>query len=243
MFGIPPFFKEILEHLPNALSDLISWREMLGEVTSLSNRMLTGKGAAMVRIELKSIINSDIEIVDSLTPSTLNGSDGEKVLKLYFLEIMKGRKMFLDLRPKHFSGLNGKLQWDPNGLWAELDSDFADGIRMVYKGYYQNNDALFAQGLEKSKLINENWSDDKKSEVIEVFKTHFSNGRDEKVSFTMDGFKHSFTEIFKTLVKNQVLLDKNFLYLGIMLVTLYMTLNKTGESYDVSKIFNESLAP
>jgi len=241
MFGIPPFFKEILEHLPNALSDLISWREMLGEVTSLSNRMLTGKGAAAVKTELSPIINPDIEIVDSLTPSALNAVDGEKVLKLYFLEIMKGQKMFLDLRPKHFASLHGKLQWNPNSLWAELDPDFAEGIRMVYKGYYQNNDTLFAEGLEKSRLINANWPEDKKREVIEVFKTHFSNGRGEKVSFTMDGFKHSFTEIFKTLVKNKILLDKNFLYLGIMLVTLYMTLNKTGESYDVSKIFNESL--
>jgi len=241
MFGVPPFFKEIFQHLPDNLSDLISWREMLGEVTSLSNKLLTKKGAADTRSELIPLLGNDIEFVNDLSSGPLDQKNGERILRLYFLQIMKSKKMFLDLRPKHFSGTSDKLLWDPNGLWASLDADFAEGIRMVYRGYYQNDDELFTAGLEKSKLIKNEWPIEKKQEVVEVFKTHFSNGRDEKVVFTMEGFQKSFTEIFKTLVDNKIRLDKNFLYLGIMLVTLYMSLNQTNGDYDVSRIFNEVL--
>lgn len=239
MFGVPPFFKEIFQHLPDSLSDLISWREMLSEVTSLSNKMLTKKGAADARSELSPLLGKDIELVDSLPNGSLTEKSGEIILKLYFLQIMKSKKMFLDLRPKRFANSADKLSWDPNGLWASLDDDFAEGIRMVYKGYYQNDDELFASGLEKSRLIKSEWPVEKKQEVVEVFKMHFSNGRGEKVAFTMAGFQKSFTEIFKTLVKNKIKLDKNFLYLGIMLVTLYVSLDEIGGAYDVSKIFNE----
>ncbi|MBC7429608.1 MAG: hypothetical protein H7336_13405 [Bacteriovorax sp.] len=239
MLGVPPFFKEIFEHLPNSLSDLISWREMLGEVTSLSNRMITKKGVTEAKSKIIPLLGIDIEIVNELPDELLNVSNGEQILKLYFLQIMKAQKMFLDLRPKRFANNKGKLSWNPNGLWAELDGNFAEGIRMVYEGYYKNNDVLFSTGLEKSRLIKNDWSDEKKQEVIEVFKTHFSNGRGEKVAFTMEGFQKSFTEIFKTLVKNKIKLDKNFLYLGIMLVTLYASLSEIDESFDVSKIFNQ----
>ena len=239
MFGVPPFFKEIFQHLPNSLSDLISWREMLGEITSLSNKMLTKKGVSETKAELMPLLGSGIEFVEELPNKSLAAPNGERILRVYFLQIMKSKKMFLDLRPKRFSGTKEKLSWDPNGLWAELDSDFADGIRMVYKGYYQNDDDLFAKGLEKSRLIKSEWPEEKKQEVVEVFKTHFSNGRGEKVAFTMEGFQKSFTEIFKTLVKNKIKLDKNFLYLGIMLVTLYVSLSEIGGEYDVSKIFND----
>lgn len=238
MFGIPPFFKEIFQHLPKSLSDLISIREMLVELTTLSNRMLTKKSLSEVKSELKTILNNDIELVDDLPNGKLSIQDGEKILRLYFLQMMKAKRMLLDLRPKHFSGSNGKFFWDPNGLWGELDSDFAEGIRLVYKGYYQNDDKLFIEGLEKSRLVKADWSIEKKNEVAGVFKTHFSNGRDEKVAFTMEGFQKSFTEIFKTLVKNKIKLDKNFLYLGIMLVTLYVSLSEIEGVYDVSGIFN-----
>lgn len=241
MLGVPPFFKEIFDNLPDNLSDLISWREMLAEVATLSNRLLTGKGSPNARTEFTKISDPQIILTDDLTPSRLEISHGEKILKIYFWQIMHADNMFLDLRPKRFASIGPKLTFKPNGLWASLDSFFAEGIRMVYKGYYNNDDSLFAEGLEKSGLVKKEWEESKKNEVIEVFKKHFSNGRGEKITFTMNEFKSSFTQIFKTLVKNKIKLDKNFLHLGIMLVTLYKSLDEIGGAYDVSKIFKESL--
>jgi predicted unusual protein kinase regulating ubiquinone biosynthesis (AarF/ABC1/UbiB family) len=87
--------------------------------------------------------------------------------------------------------------------------------------------------------VKRDWSEEKKIEVIEVFKKHFSNGRDERITFTMKDFQASFAKIFQTLVKNKIQLDKNFLYLGIMLVTLYLSLDELAGEYDVSSIFKD----
>lgn len=240
MLGIPPFFKEIFKHLPNALLDLISWREMFAEVTVLSNRLLTDKGALEAKLAVRDLNVAGIELSDELSSGKLTINHGEIILKLYFAQILKGSKIFLDLRPKHFAGLETSVQWYPNGLWAELDFDFAQGIRKVYLGYYQNDDHLFAQGMEESGLIKAEWDSGKKNGVIDVFKKHFSNGRNEPIAFDIEVFKLSFAQIFKTLVKNKIELDKNFLYLGIMLVTLYITLNEIGGKYDVTKVFQDA---
>ena len=87
MFGVPPFFKEIFDNLPDNLSDLISWREMLAEVTSLSNRLLTGKGSSSVRVEFSKISDSEIVLTDEPLPSKLNIIHGNKILKIYFWQI------------------------------------------------------------------------------------------------------------------------------------------------------------
>ncbi len=239
MQGVPPFFKEIFKLLPNALLDLISWREMLSEITILSNRLLTNNGASEVRQDASKILNPEIELVENLNLGKLEIAHGEIILYLYFVQIMKGNKIFLDFRPKYFSGADTKVLWCPSSLWAQMDQHFLMGIRKVYKGYYHNNDTLFTEGMLESGLIRKEWEENKKIEVIDVFKKHFSNGRNEKIAFDIEIFKNSFAEIFKNLVKNKIMLDKNFLYLGIMLITIYITLNQIGGTYDVSAIFKK----
>ncbi|MBC7540374.1 MAG: hypothetical protein H7281_16240 [Bacteriovorax sp.] len=234
--------KEIFQHLPNALSDLISWKEMLSEVTTLSNRLITGKGAGTVKNDLRSVISSEIVFVETLSAKKLTPEYGEILLKIYFSQVMHSKLLFLDLRSKHFS-LSDKspeaVQWKPGNLWAELDEEFSIGIQMVYKGYYADDDVVFAEGLKKCQLVKSHWSEEQQHEVFEVFKKHFSNGREEKIHFSLEHFQKSFSAIFKTLIKNKIRLDKNFLYLGVMLVTLYMALDEIGGDYDVAKIFNE----
>lgn len=54
----------------------------------------------------------------------------------------------------------------------------------------------------------------------------------------MEDFQASFAKIFQTLVNNKIQLDKNFLYLGIMLVTLYLSLSELGgENFDIRHSF------
>lgn len=239
MFSVPPFFKDIFQHLPSALLDLISWKEMIYEVGILSNRILTNKGATQVSNELKKLNIDHFELVSQLEDSTPNPHWGNKILMIYFYQIMNNSQMFLDFRLKHFSQAENKIQWSPGGLWAQMDPHFISGIRKVYRGYYFNDDSLFIKGMLESGLVKREWSEEKKNEVIEVFKKHFSNGRNERITFTMEDFQASFAKIFQTLVKNKIQLDRNFLYLGIMLVTLYLTLDELAGEYDVSSIFKD----
>ncbi len=214
---------------------------MLTEVTSLSKRLMTGQGSLTAKIEIKEYLSEDITLVDETIASQLQKSDAERILKIYFLQIMHGQKVFLDLSTKHFSGSENILSWRPGSMWAEFDQNFIDGMRLIYRGYYFQDDHQFEAGLIQCRLINDSWPLSQKAEVINVFKNHFSNGVNSEVEFSLEQFKSSFTHIFKTLVKNKIKLDKNFFYLGIMLVTLYRTLNIIGGSYNVSKIFKASL--
>jgi len=236
---VPPFFKEIFLHLPHALLDLISWREMLFEVTILSKRLVRGQSDRTLQTELAKVIEKEIVFSQSQTSGQLHPRDGEKILKIYFCQIMKSQKVFLDLRPKHFSHQDNLLLWHPNNLWAEFDSAFSDGIRAVYRGYYLENESLFSSGVLQCGLIKESWSADQKREVIEVFYKHFGAAKDKPTRFNLEHFKLSFGNIFTTLLKNKIRLDKNFLYLGVMLVTLYVALDEIGGEFDVSAIFKE----
>ena len=239
MFSVPPFFKDIFKHLPSAMTDLISWKEMIYEVGVLSNRILTNKGATHVSNDLKKLNIDHFELTSQLEDSTPNPGWGNKILMIYFYQIMNNSQLFLDFRLRLFSQYQNTFQWSPGGLWAQMDQDFISGIRKVYRGYYFYDDSLFSEGMLESGLLKREWSEDKKNEVIEVFKEHFGNGRNEGITFTMEDFQKSFAKIFQTLVKNKILLDKNFLYLGIMLVTLYLALDELAGQYDVSSIFKD----
>lgn len=237
--SIPPFFKEIFLHLPHALLDLISWKEMISEVTVLSNRQITGKGADAAYEGLVGNLDERVTLAKELMPTVLNPKEGELILKIYFDQIMNCDIMMLDLRTKHFAANDTGLSWSPGKLWASFDPEFREGIRKIYHGYYFYNDQEFAEGLTQCKLIKAEWTQSQKDEVIDVFKTHFGSAREGNVVFSLDHFKKSFGNIFTTLLKNKIRLDKNFLYLGIMLVTLYISLDAIGGAYNVSNIFKQ----
>lgn len=214
---------------------------MFYEVSLLSNRLLSAKGALEIREQLTKTIPKNFHIQDSLTQSELTKNDGKNILKLYFILIMKSDHVFLDFRKKHFAhesvkNSDARLIWVPGNLWAKFDPHFLEGLRQVYRGYYGNDDALFELGLEGCGLIKASWPREQKEEVKAVFLKHFSNGRTDEISFDLSILKNSFTEIFKTLLKNKITLDKNFLYLGVMLITLYMTMSEIGGLYNTSDI-------
>lgn len=214
---------------------------MFFEVTLLSNRLLSAKGALEIREKLTKTLPKIFHIQNSLTQSELTEKDGKNILSLYFFLIMKSDYVFLDFRKNHFAHesldqSDTRLLWVPGNLWAEFDPHFLEGLRQVYRGYYGNDDVLFEIGLEGCGLIKARWPREQKEEVKAVFLKHFSNGRTDEISFDLSILKNSFTEIFKTLLKNKITLDKNFLYLGVMLITLYMTLSEIGGLYNASDI-------
>lgn len=210
---------------------------MISEVTVLSNRQITGKGAEAAHNGLAGKLDEKISLVKDLMPTVLNPKEGELILKIYFEQIMNCDIMMLDLRTKHFAADDSGVSWSPGKLWASFDPEFREGIRKIYHGYYFNDDQEFAEGLKKCKLLKSDWNQSQKDEVIDVFKTHFGSAREGNVKFSLEHFKKSFGNIFTTLLKNKIRLDKNFLYLGIMLVTLYISLDAIGGEYNVSKIF------
>lgn len=254
----PAIIQDIIKNLPQVIFDLISWKEFMQQSALLSKRLLIDHESDTLREikqKLKVILPNDIYMASEFDvqiglTEKLGIKEGEKILHLYFLQIMNCEKYFLDFRSNLFClkklddnlGANDnkfKFVFRPNHLWGEFDPHFGQGIRQVYQGYFDKNEKLFTEGLLLCRLIGEDFSEEQINDVRDVFIKHFSSGITEKVSFDLEKFKESFSAIFQVLLKHKIKIDKNFLYLGISLVTLYMTLSQIGGSYDVAKIFKQ----
>ena len=111
------------------------------------------------------------------------------------------------------------------------------GLKLIYQGFYCDEDASFEQGLELLGLISLDDDDCYKSEIILIFKTHFSGAADSKVKFDLDEFRKSFHEIFSFIFRHNKKLPNEFIFLGVYLVTCYMNLARVDEVLDVKKCF------
>ena len=111
---------------------------------------------------------------------------------------------------------------------------------MIYEGYYFENHHKLTEGMLKVGLI----TDTNPATVEEIKKllfSHFGEASDKEVIFELDHFKASFHSLFLYLKKNKIQLSSDFLFLGIYLVTLYLTLSKIGQPVDVNSCFRRSL--
>lgn len=87
--------------------------------------------------------------------------------------------------------------------------------------------------------MTKNLSNIKIDELKSLFYAHFGPGDQSIVKFKVSQFSESFYELFHFFVTNKVELEKDFIFLGIYLVTLYMHLEDLGESCDVRAVFLE----
>jgi len=67
--------------------------------------------------------------------------------------------------------------------------------------------------------------------------SHFGKAGEGPVLFELNKFKKSFHELFLHLKRNDLRLTSDFLFLGIYLVTLYLSMSKLGEPLDVKNGF------
>jgi len=80
-------------------------------------------------------------------------------------------------------------------------------------------------------------SPEKKNEIKELFMTHFSAAKDSPMSFSVEGFKDSFQNIFNGFKKHKIYISTDFAYLGAYLASLYSCLEEIGYELDVSQAF------
>jgi hypothetical protein len=76
--------------------------------------------------------------------------------------------------------------------------------------------------------------------MAHLFRTHFAGALDRSMSFKLSEFQASFQKIFAFLMEKKVHLTTDFMLLGIMLVTLYLSLEELGGEYPVAKIYHEA---
>lgn len=240
----PSILKEILTHIPTIAFKTVRWGEFLKRSKPILAQMTNPQQFQSQYLHLQQSLSPLLPPNMSFSQE-LSGEKsikGEDLLFLYFSQLKSTDGVFLDLRPHHFSCYQDKTLWRPNFIWVKFEEPFRQSLIELYRGFYQEDDQLFSQSLIKIGL-GKNLSTNEFNELKTLFLNHFGEGDQTKVNFNLRIFQKSFTDLFQFFLKHKIVLESDFLYLGVYLVSLYLHLEKNQQSYDVRgqylKVFSE----
>jgi predicted unusual protein kinase regulating ubiquinone biosynthesis (AarF/ABC1/UbiB family) len=244
---LPEILKEMLKNVPTLLFDVVDWKELTQVLPMMSKRILAKDLASPLISQIAPSLKSyQIQFSDELSGSkTTDSTEEEKqtiassLLKTYFQQLFNPQGQLLDFRADFFSYENHIIFWKPNGLWAVWKDEFRLGLIEVYKGFYSEDEKMFRSGLKSIGLIQENWDQNDQDEMAQLFKNHFKSSLGDKMHFNIEDFKKSFINIFHFLLEKKVKMSADFMYLGMMLVTLYLHLEELKIPLSVKEIFTQ----
>jgi len=161
----------------------------------------------------------------------LNADQEFKVLTLYFWQLLTTDTPVLDLRHGSFTGVkNDKLLWTPKPLFATFDSGFAQSIRDMYLGFYNQEFQRFDQALRALDLFH----------ARDLFLEHFG-GTQSAMTFNLVAFRKTFHQLFVSCKDNRTSLHPDFLAFGAGLFSLYEHLERNRRIFDVKAAFDNAL--
>tara|TARA_B100000886_G_scaffold334999_1_gene291393 strand:- start:656 stop:1432 length:777 start_codon:yes stop_codon:yes gene_type:complete len=236
----PAFLQEILPYISPRIFDLVDIPKVALNMGKLSYQYIFSTGITTIKDDLLSDLPRGLyfENPNGAQDSLTDLNVGEKILELFFTQILVGNSFFLDLRSSRFEQISDKLIWSPNGLHCKFSENFQHGLKNLYTGFFHDNDDLYKKGLEQIGLISSGDTEEMKQEIMDIFANHFGDSNQEKVVFRMSHFTDSFHSVFDRIFEHKKKLNEDFVYLGIYLVTLYLHLEEIDEPMDVRKIFN-----
>jgi|GEM_PF-4600314 len=221
--------------IPQELKDFAQW-------FNPSNLRAFNK-LEVIQLGLKAAKTKAPSIDSSVILKLSNGLQGDEkslgvfVLRLYFYQIFYLPAFSLDLRRTHFQFTDS---WHFSGekLGHHFSESFRLGLQKTYRAYYLKQGDGMRESLEELKLFAPDWSDEQKVCLINLFLKHFKSGAEHPIHFKVSDMLDSFGNIFFFIKDNGGKVPSEFALLGIYLASLYLTLENTGHTYNVSDAFN-----
>lgn len=224
---IPDEFRPLLTAVSPVAFSVVEWKQVLKDGPVLVRRWAEGVGVQDLKDSLPTYWD----------PVSAETHLGNAVLDLYFGQIRNPNGLFLDLRRKHFIfDQRGFVSFVPNGFWVKWSERFRVGLWNIYSGYYGDKPEEVENGLFQIGLISDTMSSEDRDEVRRMLIGHIG-GEYRHQKFYISDFTSSFERFFSFLVRKNIRLSADFLYLGIYLASLYHCLQEEGGSYDVKMRF------
>lgn len=247
MSWLPGALKDLLKHVPTLLFEVVDWKAMREVLPQLTQRLLTGTGVTSAREGLVNDLPRSLRLAEWSTRNDLTEQQkislGGVLLELFFTEALSGQPIFLDLRTHHFSPLGEEWQWKTSNLWGQFSRTFTEGLRKLYAGFFHHDEASFRKGLELTGLVSPEWSEESKLEMTQLLKDTFAiGGGDAPLHFNLVAFQQSFQKVFDFMMSKKGRLGPDFVLLGIMLVTLYQSLEELGAPHAVTPFYDKAAA-
>lgn len=233
---LPGILKELSKHVPTVLFQTVEWSELASELPRITRRMLHKEGHMELFMQQKEFL-SPLHITLHHSPLTEHSMDGHKLLQLFFAQLNSPHGLFLDLRSHHFNNETDGLSWHPSHFWTKFDEGFRCALLDVYEGFYLELEDKYLSGLERIGLIKKEWSEQDKQELAHLFRSQFGNN---EMIFDLEELQQGMVKMSHFMLDKKVHISKDFLYLGIYLVTLYSSLEKTKKIFNVKDIYLET---
>ncbi len=202
-------------------------RERFRAVTERSQRALDARGVA-VRLEPDEDAEGPRELAEQ--PEAERRARGQRVLEIYFAQLLGSEVALLDLRADRFAGDGPDLAWRPGPYYVAWDGAFLDALRRLYRGFYRDDEAMLAGALATLRLEG----------ARDVLLGHFGAGDQTTVRFDRRHFQSSFHDVFVHCKEAGIRLHANFLPLGVYLATLYDHLALLDAAFDVRAAFERA---
>ena len=245
----PAIFSDLTKFISPSALEVADLSGIGGLVSSLSFRLLTSSGVSKVQRALEPSLTGietakklPYTLEDQLNNEELNDEQKQQaadhLINLYFLQLLNPEGLFIDVRPKSL-WLNtdtGSLVFKPSSAWLKFKPGFSKGLSQLYTGFYKGDEELFEQGLRVLNLVPKHETEANFQEIKNLFKNHFGKNL-TATTFSLSVFYESFHQIFEFFKREKVTLSADFVVLGMLLTTLYVSLEQLGRAINVQKLY------
>jgi len=221
---------------------------MAGSLTEFAKQWLFGLGASHARETLVRSLPTGVvlgRVTRALNSRGMTVSErkqlGDKLLGIYFRQIFSDVPLFFDLRPSRLGWDGEELTWDATKSFFVLEPTFRRSLQNLYRGYYDNDLALLKTALSELNLVADHEDEVGEKRVVDLLLNRFSGGREGTVRFSMQQFKSSFDSLFNELISGKKRLPPDFAFVGLLLASLYLTLESLDVDLDVSSQYRGAI--
>jgi len=214
----------------------------MGKIWSRGRALMTSRGSSLYRdaAEERASELAKLPLAIKLAGAAFAAARDElgsgvqanatRLVTLYFQQLFSDQPTLLDLRATSCKLEGASLTWDPAPWVCVWDITFLRDLRLLYRGFYAGDDAMFTRSLV---ALHIDHSED-------LFRKHFGAEQDG-LSFKMKDFVDTFHQVFVRCKERKVELHPDFLALGVYLATMYDHLDGLDVRIDVRACFDRVL--
>lgn len=234
---VPREYRPLLQYITPTAFSVVDWRTALSEFLSNSN-FISRDANLKISVEKtnSALANLGITMTRDGNFEKEDFNNGEAILKVYFGQLLLDHGVFLDLRLLRFAQTSEQVQYYPAKIFYRFQDEFKAGLIDLYDGYFLEDRERLKLGMKKTGL----WDGKDPLEVQKLATLmfdHFGDALKNPVKLEMSAFGDSFQNLFDYFEQKQVTLPSGFLFLGVYLVTLYLSIDKIGKPYDIRAIY------
>ncbi len=160
---------------------------------------------------------------------TLSTAQAERVLGLYFWQVLGQAPVFLDMRARALLGVEDPLLWRPLPLVAHWSLEFRAACRDMYEGHFLDQPSRFSAGARGLGLGHA------ESELRAQF------GDTRAVLFSAASFVKRSTAVLRRSMDAGAAIHPDFVSLSLLLASMYQRLSGVRQPLDVRAAFERTL--